>query len=227
MFLQRRIWSIAPQFSRHTLKAYANRRTGEHWADWEYAAVRVDNTSKEMIGIMLSAHGKNIFYDKTAIAKQFKIVNGTHPVIYSSLNGHANFPSAGPNYTEEHKVLGTPVGLEFNLINATAEGGKVLDCSTRYQVVAADWLKGTPDAFQIPLWVNFPYRWGPEGTSIHMKVKTLSDFIRAALGNDFAAELVIDDPITLLASELLHIFVKADINGTAAPSTQAPWKGNY
>ncbi len=60
-----------------------------------------------------------------------------------------------------------------------------------------------------------------------MKVKTLSGFIRAALGNDFAAELVIDDPITLLASELLHIFVKSDINGTAAPSTQAPWSGKY
>jgi hypothetical protein len=115
-----------------------------------------------MIGIMLSAHGKNIFYDKTAIAKQFKTVNGTHPVVYSSLNGHANFPSTGPNYTEDHKILGTPAGLEFNLINATAEGGKVLDCSTRYQVVAADWLKGTPEAFEIPLWVGYPYRWGPE-----------------------------------------------------------------
>jgi hypothetical protein len=61
-----------------------------------------------------------------------------------------------------------------------------------------------------------------------MKVKTLSDFIKAALGpKDFFEVLVLDDPITLLASELLHIFVKADINGAAAPATQAPWIGHY
>lgn len=200
---------------------------GEHWADWEYAAIRIDNTSKELIGIILSAHGKNILYDKATIAKQFKFVNGQHPVVYSSLNGHANFPSPGPNFTENRKVLGTPVGLEFNLVNATADEGHSLDCSAKYEVVAADWLKGTPDAYQIPLWVGYPYRWGPEGTAIHMQVNTLGDFIIAALGKDDLSVELLHDPIVLLASELLHIFVKADINGAAAPSTQAPWSGNY
>lgn len=200
---------------------------GEHWADWEYAAIRIDNTTKEMIGIMLSEHGKNIFFDEAAVAKQFKIVNGTHPVVYSSLNGHANYPSVGPNFSENRKILGTPVGLDFNLVNATADGGKSLDCSKNYEVVAADWLKGTPDEYNIPLWVGYPYRWGPEGTSIHMQTKDLGEFIIAALGkNGFSVELL-HDPIVLLASELLHIFVKSDINGVAAPSTQYPWVGNY
>jgi hypothetical protein len=200
---------------------------GEHWADWEYAAIRVDNATKEMIGIMLSAHGKNILYDKAAVTKQFKMINDTHPVIYASLNGHANFPSTGPNYTENRKILGTPVGLEFNLVNATSDGGKSLDCAKRYEVVAAEWLKGTPDAYPSPPWLGYPYRWGPEGTAIHMEAKTLGDFIIAALGKDDLSMELLHDPIVLLASELLHIFVKADVNGAAAPATQAPWSGNF
>lgn len=201
---------------------------GEHWADWEYAAIRIDNASKEMIGIMLSEHGKNNFFDKSVISKQFKFVNGSHPVIYSSLNGHANFPSVGRNFSEHRKVLGKPAGLDFDIVNATADGGLQLDCSSKYQVVAADWLKGTPDAYEVPAWVGYLYRWGPEGTTIHMKVSTLSDFIKAALGPKDAFEvLLLDDPITLLASELMHVFVKADINGAAAPTTQGPWTGHY
>jgi hypothetical protein len=135
---------------------------GEHWADWEYAAIRVDNTSKEMIGIMLSEHGGNNFFDKAAVEKQFKMVNGSHPLIYSSLNGHANFPSVGLNFSAHHQVLGEPAGLDFNIVNSTADGGLQLDCSTKYQVVNAPWLTGTPGAYDIPAWVNYASRWGPE-----------------------------------------------------------------
>ena len=54
---------------------------------------------------------------------------------------------------------------------------------------------------------------------------TLGEFIKAALGKD--ASKLLDTPIVLLASELLPIFVKADINGAAAPATQNPWSGRY
>ncbi len=181
-----------------------------------------------MIGIMLSKHGRNNFFDKATVEKQFKFVNRTHLVIYSSLNGHANFPGVGPNFSTYHQVLGVPTGLDFNIINLIADGGLQLDCSTKHQVVAADWLTGTPDAYNIPVWVGYASRWGPEGTTIHMKIKTLSDFIKAAISpKDFFEVLVLEDPITFLASELLYVFVKADINGAAAPATQAPWSSHY
>jgi len=198
---------------------------GEHIGDWEYAAIRIDNASKEMIGILLSEHGKNVLLTKDQIAKQFKMVNDTHPVVYASLNGHANFPTTGPNYTEHRKILGIPVGLEFNLLNSTADGGKRLDCSINYDVVTAEWLKGTPDAYVTPAWVGYPYRWGPEGTAINMDAKTLGQFITAALGDD--AKPLLGTPVVLLASELLHIFVRADINGSASPAGDAPWTGQY
>ncbi|KAF4630818.1 hypothetical protein G7Y89_g7314 [Cudoniella acicularis] len=198
---------------------------GEHWADWEWNILRIDNTTQELIALGLSAHGGTDFYDTAAIKSKFKIVNGTHPVSYSSLNGHANFPSPGQNLTNEHKILGTPVGLEFNLVNATADGGLQFDCSTRYQVVSASWLNGTPDAYAIPNWVNYPYRWGPEGTHISMDTKSLGEILEALLGD--AAKPLLHDPITELASWLLHVFVKQDMNGVIPPPLQAPWSGNY
>lgn len=198
---------------------------GEHVGDWEFAAVRIDNVSKSMIAIILSQHGKYINIGKGEISRTFKMVNGTHPVIYASLNGHANFAGTGPNFTEHRKVLGIPVGLEFNILNSTADGGKRLDCSIGYEIVAAEWLNGTPDAYSTPPWVTYPYRWGAEGTAINMDAKTLGAFIKAALGNEAGA--LSGSPIILLASELLHIFVKSDINGSSALVGKSPWTGQY
>jgi len=198
---------------------------GEHWADWEYTAIRIDNATQELIGIILSEHGANVLHDKASIEKDFTFVNETHPVIYSSLNGHANFPAPGPNYSDHRKVLGVPVGLEFDLVNSTAEGGLSLDCSKRYEVVAAKWLDGSPDAYVTPPWVGYMYRWGPENTTITMDTKTLSSILKASLGSE--VDPLLDTPVVLLASWLLHIFVRADINGAGAPAGQAPWLGKY
>lgn len=110
-------------------------------------------------------------------------------------------------------------------MNSTSDGGNNLDCSVKYEVVAAEWLKGTPDEYPTPPWVGYPYRWGPEGTSINMDTRTLGEFIKAAFGND--AKPLVDSWVVLLASELLHIFVKADINGTIAPASHGEWDGNY
>lgn len=197
---------------------------GEHVADWEYIGIRIDNVSRDLIGIILSAHGKNIIYDKASIAANFAMVDGTHPVIYSSLNGHANFPLVGPNFTEHRKVLGWPVGLEFDLVNTTATSGPSINTATNYELVNAPYL--AEDKVVSPAWVAYPYRWGPEGTAIHMNVKTLGEIIKVVIGDDDATKLI-DTPIVLLASELLHLFVVADINGSGAPMGQSPWNGVY
>ncbi|EPE33780.1 hypothetical protein GLAREA_06793 [Glarea lozoyensis ATCC 20868] len=197
---------------------------GEHVGDWEYVGIRVDNTTQELIAIILSEHGKNIVFDKAAITKSFTFQDTTHPIIYSSLNGHANFPSIGPNYTEHRKVLGIPFGLEFNLLNTTAAGGPSINTSLKYQLVNAPYL--TEDKVVSPAWVGYPYRWGPEGTAINMDAKTLGEIIKVVIGDKDATKLI-DTPIVLLASELLHIFVKADVNGAGAPMGQSPWRGLY
>jgi hypothetical protein len=199
---------------------------GEHVGDWEYVTIRIENATKDMIGIILSAHGKAISYNKKSdIQANFQFQDATHPVVYSSRNGHANFSKVGANYAEQRRVLGVPVGLEFNLLNTTADGGKSLDCSQRYEIVASNFLSGS-DAISTPRFILYPYRWGPEGTAVHWSAKTLGDFIKAALGSN-VSPLVLDNAIVLLASTLLQVVVRADINGAAAPATQSPWMGNY
>jgi hypothetical protein len=58
-----------------------------------------------------------------------------------------------------------------------------------------------------------------------MDTKTLGDILVASLGNEI--DPLLDDPVVLLASWLLHVFVRADINGAGAPAGQAPWIGKY
>ncbi|TVY40118.1 hypothetical protein LSUB1_G003595 [Lachnellula subtilissima] len=197
---------------------------GEHVGDWEYAAIRIDNRTQDMIGIMLSAHGKNIFYNKMSVEKEFKLIHGTQPSKKNDSTSETSVMVAlyRPNYTEHRRILGTPVGLDFNLLNSTADGGKSLNCSQNYQLVNAPWLKEVVS----PAWVGYPYRWGPEGTAIHMDAKTLGNFLIAALGEK-QADPLLDTRAVLAASWLLHVFVTADINGAGAPSGQGPWSGHY
>jgi hypothetical protein len=201
------------------------RPLGEHFGDWEYCVIRIDNVSKKMTHIGLSQHGGGHFFNGTQFnAFQFL---GTHPVVYSSLNGHANYPSTGSNSMADYKIppVAIPAGIEFWLGNFTADGGDVLDCSKHYQVVIADWLSAD-EAYPVPAWVNYTSRWGPEGTIIHMSPDTVANIIIAALGE---IGIVIDSTIVqlLVGDIIIPFFVKSDVNGSWAPITQGSWSGNY
>ncbi|KAF2184194.1 hypothetical protein K469DRAFT_689519 [Zopfia rhizophila CBS 207.26] len=196
---------------------------GEHVGDWEYCTIRIENRTKEMIGIILSQHGSGIRYDRKGIEK-FKMVNGTHPVVYSSRNGHANFASVDDNFTETRRYGPDFAQLEFDLLNTTADGGDSLDCSQKFEIISAEWITG-PDAYTIPAWVNYPYRWGPEGTSTSMSTTTVANILKAAFGPIIVP--VSDSIVTQLASSIIQVFVKDDINGAGAPCGQGPWTGHY
>lgn len=201
------------------------RPLGEHFGDWEYCIIRIDNASKKMTHIGLSQHGAGHFFNATQFnAFQFQ---GTHPIVYSSLNGHANYAGVGPNSMADYKIppVAIPAGIEFWLHNDTADGGDVLDCSQHYQVVMADWLTGS-EAYPVPAWVNYDSRWGPEGTITHMDPDTVGNIIIAAMGK---LGVVVDGTVIqlLVGDVILPFFIKSDVNGSWAPLTQASWSGNY
>ncbi|KAI9861886.1 MAG: hypothetical protein M1813_004954 [Trichoglossum hirsutum] len=200
---------------------------GEHWADWEYVTLRIDNKTKDLVGIGLSQHGTGHWFASADIPKTFKF-QSTHALVYSSLNGHANYPSPGPNYMEYHKFpqpLAIPAGLEFSLHNDTADGGATLDCSQNYQVVSANFLKGTPDAYPDVPWVQYSYRWGPDGTVTHMSPDEVGEIVRAGFGD--WASVVPGDALLRLVGVIVPFFVKSDINGAMAPIVQGTWLGRY
>jgi hypothetical protein len=197
---------------------------GEHVGDWEYIVTRVDNKDKSLLAVIISQHGDGIVFEEDQIADSLEMVDGTHPVIYSSLNGHANYAKVGTNYSEyvKHPKGGIPAGIEFSLHNTTQKGGKSLDSSKYYQVISADWLEGR-DAYVQPAWVKYPGRWGPEGTSTHIGLNAVVKIVLASAGwlGKFAWA------IGLLAASILPYFVKDDINGPSAPMRGGPWNGNY
>ncbi|KAK5357961.1 hypothetical protein LTR20_008958 [Exophiala xenobiotica] len=194
---------------------------GEHVGDWEMAMVRIDNTTRNLVAIWLSQHSRGQFFSLDQIPQAF-MFEGTHPVIYSSRNGHANYSKAGSNPSEYRKIGGIPAGLDFFIRNDTGDGKLALDCSKKYELVSADWLPQTPPAN----WVNWPFRWGPEGTSTHLKPVAVAEIVQDALGPELAACCSIS-VLTVLAGEILPHFVKGDINGPTSPGKHGTWIGVY
>lgn len=195
---------------------------GEHWGDWEMCMVRIENTTVKISGIWLSQHAKGEFLFSTGHQLEQSIsFQGTQPVIYSARNGHGNFPSPGPNPTENHKFGGIPAGVDFFIRNDCATGGLQLDCAKKYELVSADWLN-----VPTPKWLTYPFRWGPEGTSIHLNAKSVVDIVRDAAGKELEDFLPVS-VLTVLAGDILSHFVKSDINGPASPSQHGSWNGTY
>jgi hypothetical protein len=195
---------------------------GEHFGDWECCMIRVDNSSKQMIRAWLSQHSSGQTFE-SADLHQFQRVNGQQIVVYSSLNGHAVYAHPGSNYSEHRKYPdpGIPAGIEFFLRNDTADGGRSLDCAKNYQIISAEWLGSD---FPEPQWVNYPYRWGPEGTVIHMNPNTVSEVLYSVLG---WLSILPNSSIKVIASYILWVFVRDDVNGPDGPKYKSTWTGGY
>ncbi|KAJ3288226.1 hypothetical protein HK104_008269 [Borealophlyctis nickersoniae] len=199
---------------------------GEHVGDWECVMIRIHNDTKQPIGVWLSQHSGGQMVLEDDISHVFQMDRGTHPIVYSSRNGHANYPVADSNYTEHRKYPNPAIlaGIEFFLRNDTKDGGRVLDCSTRYEIISADWLTGA-DAYAVPKWVTYPFRWGPEGTTSHMSPHTVENIIEAAAGP--LAPFLPGYDLRVIAGMILAAFVTDDINGPGAPIKKSTWTGQY
>ncbi|KAJ9604167.1 hypothetical protein H2200_011001 [Cladophialophora chaetospira] len=193
---------------------------GEHVGDWEMSMVRVNNTTLNLDSIWLSQHSRGQFFTGDQLERTFKF-QGTQPIIFASLNGHANFARAGSNPTEFRKIGGIPAGFDFFVRNDTALSNFKLDCSKKYELVSADFLDIKP-----PAWLTYPFRWGPEGTSTHITPTAVAEIVQAAAGNELSKFLPLAAGV-ILAGEILPHFVKGDINGPTSPSRHGSWMGTY
>jgi hypothetical protein len=196
---------------------------GEHFGDWECCMVRIDNNTKQPIGVWLSQHSSGQYFNESEL-NQFTRVNGQQFVVYASRNGHAVYVQPGSNYTEHYKIPpgGIPAALEFFLRNDTADGGLSLDCGKVYEIVSADWLQPPVPQAQ---WLQYPYRWGPEATTTHMSPSTVSRILNAGLG---PLGILVPGYIDLeMAGLILPFFVTDDLNGPDGPTLKSTWNGGY
>lgn len=59
-----------------------------HEGDWEHVTVRISEDTTRLLGVFYSQHGKAAWVPNPAL-------DGTHPIVYSAWDSHANFPASG------------------------------------------------------------------------------------------------------------------------------------
>ena len=183
---------------------------GQHGGDWEHVTCRVDPVSQELRAMYLAQHNGGQWLALGDILRE----NG-HPMVFSSRHGHASYRDEGSNLSNgTTKRWSSVTWFEFGLINSTDKGSRILDCSSRYQLLNADFLSGQ---ISVPDWSKYCRRWGPH---ITYKTSDLKDSIKSSLGNiPYSGEAAdaIWDAIPDEAKEE---------NGPTGPWMKGAWSGN-
>ncbi|KAK2970887.1 hypothetical protein RJ640_029689 [Escallonia rubra] len=121
-------------------------KIGEHVGDWEHVTLRVSNFDGALRSVYFSQHNGGVWVDAPGLEFQ----NGSKPVAYASLHGHAMYSSAG-------LVLQGNDGV--GLRNDCKKSNMVMDTGTRSIVFAAEFL---PLSMVVePPWLNYARKWGP------------------------------------------------------------------
>ncbi|ESQ44613.1 hypothetical protein EUTSA_v10003172mg [Eutrema salsugineum] len=124
-------------------------KTGQHVCDWEHFTLRISNFSGELYAVYFSQHSGGEWIE----AQDLEFVGGSNkPVVYSSKHGHASFGRSGM-YLQGSDLLG--IGIR----NDTARSDLFVDSSSRYEIVAAEYLGG---AVVEPPWLGYMREWGPK-----------------------------------------------------------------
>ncbi|KAG5549699.1 hypothetical protein RHGRI_014860 [Rhododendron griersonianum] len=146
------MWVFCPFNGPATIKAslmtIEMTRLGEHVGDWEHFTLRLSNFSGELWSVYFSEHSGGEWLD----ACNLEFIEGNKPIIYSSKHGHASFPHPGC-YIQGSSKLG--IGLR----NDTAKSKYLLDSSTQYQILAAEYLGD--GVVTEPEWLQYMREWGP------------------------------------------------------------------
>ncbi|KAL9228259.1 hypothetical protein vseg_003860 [Gypsophila vaccaria] len=123
-------------------------RTGEHIGDWEHFTLRISNFTGRLHSLYFSQHSGGVWVD----AHDLEYIEANKAIVYSSKNGHASYPHPG-TYLQGSSKVG--VGIR----NDCARSNLFVDSSTRYQVIAAEYLEGSVNE---PHWLQFMRAWGPK-----------------------------------------------------------------
>ncbi|XP_024984143.1 uncharacterized protein LOC112520072 [Cynara cardunculus var. scolymus] len=203
-------------------------KIGEHVSDWEHITLRIDNYHGILKEIYLSQHAAG----KWLTAPEFEFINGTRPVVYSSLHGHAHY--ATPNYHLHGRSYIDPMDIEefnellemdlespitggekflgFGVRDDTAKSNYVMDIASSYNVVYVDYKKF--DSLMVP-WLNYTGRWGPKITyGFTKEVTKIANKLPAKMRN-VAMRMLHKLPPELLGEE-----------GPEGPKMKDSWTGD-
>ncbi|POO02920.1 Vacuolar protein sorting-associated protein [Trema orientale] len=146
------MWVFCPFNGPATLKVglltITLNKIGEHVGDWEHYTLRLSNFTGELWQIYFSEHSGGRWVD----ASDLEFIQGNKAVVYASKHGHASFPHPG-TYIQGSSKLG--IGAR----NDVARSKFFIDSSTRYQIIAAEYLG--EGIVTEPCWLQYMREWGP------------------------------------------------------------------
>ncbi|KAF4382984.1 hypothetical protein F8388_009015 [Cannabis sativa] len=176
------MWVFCPFNGPATLRVgvmnIALSKIGEHISDWEHFTLRISNFTGELWSIYYSQHSGGQWVD----AYDLEYIDGNKAVVYASKSGHACYPRPG-TYIQGSSKLG--IGIR----NDAARSNLFVDSSTRYELVAAEYLGD--GVVTEPGWLQFMRLWGPtivydSKTELDKIINKLPLTVRYSVANLFA-----------------------------------------
>ncbi|KAJ4720909.1 Vacuolar protein sorting-associated protein 62 [Melia azedarach] len=175
------MWIFCPFNGPATLKiglmSIAMTKIGQHVSDWEHFTLRVSNFTGELWQVYFSEHSGGRWLN----ASDLEFIEGNKPIVYSSKHGHASFPHPG-TYLQGSSKLG--IGVR----NDAAQSKFFVDSSTKYQIIAAEYLGD--GVVKEPCWLQYMREWGPtivydSRSELDKIINLLPLFVRFSVENIF------------------------------------------
>ncbi|XP_050224565.1 hypothetical protein At1g04090-like [Mercurialis annua] len=175
------MWIFCPFNGPATLKvglmSIPMTRIGQHVGDWEHYTLRVSNFNGQLWQIFFSEHSGGRWVD----VSELEFIKDNKTVVYSSKHGHASFPHPG-TFLQGSTKFG--VGVR----NDVARSKYYIDSSTKYQLVAAEYLG--EGVVKEPCWLQYMREWGPtvvydSRSEAEKIINLLPFFVRFSVENIF------------------------------------------
>lgn len=175
------MWIFCPFNGPATIKvglvSIAMNKIGQHVGDWEHYTLRVSNFTGELWQVYFSEHSGGRWVD----AFDLEFIEGNKPIVYSSKHGHSSYPHPG-TYLQGSSKLG--IGLK----NEVARSKMFIDSSTKYEIIAAEYLGD--GVIEEPCWLQYMRDWGPtivydSRSELDKIIDRLPFFVRFSVENLF------------------------------------------
>ncbi|KAL3820107.1 hypothetical protein ACJIZ3_006012 [Penstemon smallii] len=197
------MWIFCPFNGPATIKvgvlSYTFNRIGQHVGDWEHYTLRISNFDGELWSVYFSEHSGGEWLD----ASELEFIEGNKTIVYASKNGHASFPHEGC-YIQGSTKLG--IGAK----NDCAKSDYYVDSSTKYQIVAAEYLEIIE-----PPWLQYMREWGP--TVVYDSLSELEKILKYL---PFFVRSSVEDLIELFPDEVYGE------EGPTGPKEKDNWIGD-
>ncbi|MBN2326289.1 MAG: Vps62-related protein [Candidatus Omnitrophica bacterium] len=131
---------------------------GRHYSDWEHVTLRILNSTKELVGVYMSAHAGGYWFLTRDFGGRL-MFSETHPKVYAAKFSHAQYAAPGRHFYKRVKSEDWGLGtFSVDLYDDTDNGPSLPVYQPAYYSVISSAMPGYPVIE--PDWILYHGRWG-------------------------------------------------------------------